>query len=90
MQKYLTIFLALISINSFAGVYDDIGKEIDDIDVQVQRIEDRNEADFQRQQDVRRQEDAIEDQNRRIEEMQEQHRLDDARRDTRNRVLYGR
>ena len=28
MYKYLTIFLAFISINSFAGVYDDIGKEI--------------------------------------------------------------
>ena len=90
MYKYLTMFLAFISISSFAGVYDDIEKEIDDIDTQMQRIEDRNEADFQRQQDIRRQEDAIEDQNRRIEEMQEQHRLDDARRDTRNRVLYGR
>ena len=90
MYKYLTMFLAFISISSFAGVYDDIEKEIDDIDTQMQRIEDRNEADFQRQQDVQRQEDAIEDQNRRIEEMQEQHRLDDARRDTRNRVLYGR
>ena len=90
MYKYMTILLAFVSLSSFAGVYDDIGKEIDDIDVQVQRIEDRNEADFQRQQDVQRQEDAIEDQNRRIEEMQEQHRLDDARRDTRNRLLYGR
>ena len=90
MYKYLAIFLAFISISSFAGVYDDIGKEIDDIDAQVQRIEDRNEADFQRQQDIQRQEDAIEDQNRRIEEMQDRHRLDDARRDTRNRLLYGR
>ena len=84
------MFLAFISISSFAGVYDDIGKEMDDIDTQIQRIEDGNEADFQRQQDIRRQEDAIEDQNRRIEEMQEQHRLDDARRDTRNRLMYGR
>ena len=90
MYKYLTMFLAFISISSFAGVYDDIEKEIDDIDTQMQRIEDRNEADFQRQQDVQRQEDAIEDQNRRIEEMQERQRLDDTRRDTRNRVLYGR